>query len=224
MTESVSNQKFNNQMYIRQNQPLSTQSMGQSGNDAMAMSTEVVANNPLVRSTSKKRPSDALVTAALAVPTYAGFYYGVDALNKKMQGNYKDTLLGKLATKGNAIEENKLYQATIGRARNWTMSAGRWIDTNIIEKSNVLKAFKTPVSAEWSWAKTQSGGLKGFAGTDNVDIIDKVINSHARKELEPKALAKKVKLGDYISDNAAEFSQVRSKYLKKLFNLFVTYG
>lgn len=223
MSNSVSNKNYSQTMTPpRQQQATPVHPEAQNQYAQATAPQELQADTVSFSETKEapKGPNGFLLGTAIAVPTYCGFYAGTNYLNSKMRGEYSQTMLGKLSRLGNSIEENKFYRSTIGRVVDWSFSAGKWIDTHVIEKSSVLKAFKTPVAPVWEMAKAQAEGLRGLAGSDCKQIVEEVITQYAKKDMEKNAKSANLKAdNNYLQRHANEFETAKNKYLKKLFGL-----
>ena len=59
----------------------------------------------------------------IAIPTYGGLWGATELANKYMTGEYKNTMLGKLAAAGDWVANTRFYQATFQKVTNGISNA-----------------------------------------------------------------------------------------------------
>ena len=115
--------------------------------------------------------------------TWYGISQGMDRLNPKFGGEFKNSLLGKLGHFGDTIST----QNTVGRKIE---GFSRWVDKQITKlsgKSKIVYSLQNHSTApEWGFAKTPMKGPAGFLAMDAENIIEeftKPIANSPRKVL-----------------------------------------
>ena len=115
MSNNVANQNYNSIIYgagqkkSTPAQPDLQVQTTQSNPPQQQLQTDSVSFGE-AKQKEKKGPNGFVVGTAIAIPTYFCLYAATDYMNSKMRGSYDQTMLGKLAKFGNAIEENKYYK------------------------------------------------------------------------------------------------------------------
>ena len=114
--------------------------------------------------------ADPLTTLGLTAAIGYGIGQGMDHFGPKCEGEYKDTILGKLGEKGDNFSQNtkvgRYIEGTFNKFDNWLIKKAR---TN--KFAYWLKYHST--SPEWQFAKMPMHGLSGYWSTDMSNIIEK---------------------------------------------------
>ena len=111
-----------------------------------------------------------LTTLGLTAAIGYGIGQGMDHFGPKCEGEYKDTILGKLGEKGDKFSQNtkvgRFIERSFNKFDNWLINKAR---TN--KFAYWLKYHST--SPEWQFAKMPMHGLSGYWSADMSNIIEK---------------------------------------------------
>jgi len=181
---------------VNKNQQIPYQAMspGQLNQQCVPMEAGVPANPELLKeniqdtyvanrvSETTEDPKAMLYTAGLAVPAWFAIAKGMDYYAKKSRGDYEHTVHGKIGKFGdmisNKVSESSLVKSDFGQSvLNKWQSFKNLVNTKVIEKSRILKAFLyTPSLPELSMVRDQAAGGIGFEGMDYRQVYEQFMN------------------------------------------------
>lgn len=132
---------------------------------------EGVNNNPVSKMTEETNPA---LYAGILIPTAGLIYYGMNRFGDACRGEYEKTLLGKIDRFSHKMTGSKVVNNSV---TEWIKKASKstvgWVDRNIINKNQILKAFfHTPARPENKMALNQMGGVRADIGMSAAQLFE----------------------------------------------------
>lgn len=128
-----------------------------------------VDNSYLANRAKASEEANQAAVLGLTGATWYGISQGMDRLNPKFGGEFKNSLLGKLGHFGDTFSTKN----TVGRKLE---GFSRWVDkqiTKLAGKSKIVYTLQNHSTApEWQFAKVPMKGPEGFLSTDAEHIIE----------------------------------------------------
>lgn len=184
----MSNQGVNLYSYQKQQPNFSAQGPN------LAMQGQTVENNYIANRAKASQDADPLTTLGLTAGIGYGIGQAMDKFGPKCEGEYKDTILGKLGEKGDNFSKNtkvgRFIENTFQSVDNWLVNKAK---TNKL--AYWLKYHST--SPEWQFAKMPFHGLSGYWSMDMANVIEQDLRPISAKPTKLFMLLPGGKVNDF---------------------------
>lgn len=137
-----------------------------------------VDNSYLANRAKASSDSNSAAVLGLTGATWLGISQGMDKLNPKFGGEFKDSLLGKLGRWGDKIST----RTWLGRNIEKFIRGSKKNINKIAENSKIVYTLQNHSTApEWSFAKVPGQGPVGFLSTDTENILEEFLKPIANR-------------------------------------------
>lgn len=182
-------------------------------NPQISAGAQRIEDNTLLKQAGKSKDNP-LVLAGGTLGFGAGLLWITNILNNQLRGDYDKTFFGKLEKWGNEIGSKK----PVADAGKKATGLGRWIKTNVINKSEILRSIWTKPSMGGPQVQSQAAGTLGHitnATREYMEFYDKAHGTKLFEDILAKTAKDSHKYADELLDAIKAHPETRDVVMKK---------